>query len=180
VEYFFYAMHVARKSRIQGDRMDEYAPPQANIDHSPGSGAQITVSMIESLRKTKGWARLVSVMLFIVAALSAIGGVFALVEATRMTFMSAQAGSAKGFVAAMGVAYVLFAFFYGVLAFYLSVYATNIGRLMEDGQTEHMESALEAQWKFWRLAGVFVLIGLALVVVGIVAAIAIPAPQVGR
>lgn len=155
--------------------MNQYAPPQANLDHSPGSGAQITVSMIESLRKSKGWVRLVSVLLAIFAALSGIGGTLVLVESIRMGLVSQMAAKNIGLMAGMGIAYVSFAVVYGVLAFYLSGFATNIGRLVEDGQIEHMESALESQWKFWRLAGVLVLMAMVMMFVGIVAAIAIPA-----
>jgi hypothetical protein len=60
------------------------------------------------------------------------------------------------------------------LAIYLIKHSNAISQLGRDQSSEAMELALAHQQKFWRLAGVIVLISIVLFVVGIVAAIAIP------
>jgi uncharacterized membrane protein len=77
--------------------------------------------------------------------------------------------------AGMGIAYLLIALLYIFPALYLIKYSSAIGRLVSGGQEADMEAALHQQRKFWKFVGVLALIGTVLSVVGIVAAIALPA-----
>jgi hypothetical protein len=56
---------------------------------------------------------------------------------------------------------------YGALGFYLVKYSGAISRLIGDASSASMEIALQYQQKFWRLAGVMVLLFLLMFVIGI-------------
>jgi hypothetical protein len=65
--------------------------------------------------------------------------------------------------------------FYIVPGVYLVRYATRIREFVTQGQRAvQLESALDTQRAFWKFIGVLTVIGLVVMVVGIVAAIAIP------
>ena len=156
---------------------NQYAPPTANLDALPGGGGGITNAMLEALRKTKGWVMLVGIMLFVAAA-------FTVLVAVVMVFAGDMLGGAKGVPKAMtaGISafYLVFAIVYGMLGLYLVKYSSAISRLMGDGSSESMEIALQSQQKFWRLAGFLMLLFLIFAVLGIAAAIAIPAMMAAR
>ncbi len=157
-----------------------YAPPSANLSGSTGAHGQITDAMVESLRKTKGWVLLIAILLFIFAALMGLGSIGIFIGAGAMSAGVTGAKSASmpaGMMFGMGFMYLVFALIYVVLGVYLAKYSSSIGRLQRDGESHSMEAALESQQKFWRLTGVLTLLGLVLMVVGIVAAIAIPMMQ---
>ncbi len=156
---------------------NQYAPPTSNLDSLPNEGGGITNAMLEALRKTKGWVMLVGIMLFLAAA-------FTVFAALAMVFAGDMLGGAKGvpkgMAAGVGVFYLVFAIVYGALGFYLVKYSSAISRLIGDGSSESMEVALQYQQKFWRLAGFLMLLFLIFAVLGIVAAIAIPAMMAAR
>jgi Family of unknown function (DUF5362) len=133
---------------------------------------EITDAMLDALRGTKGWVRLIGILAFIAAA-------FTVVAAIAMTVGTGMMGSRRGVppagvMALVGVIYLLGGVIYTFLGLYLVKYSGAIGRLMREGRVEAMEAALQYQRKFWRLAGIMSLVMLALVVLGIVAAISIP------
>jgi Na+/melibiose symporter-like transporter len=156
---------------------NQYAPPSSNLDHLPSEGTGITSAMLEALRKTKGWVMLVGIMLFLAAA-------FTILAALVMIFAGNMLGASntmpKGATVAMGAFYLVFAVVYGALGFYLVKYSGAISRLIGDASSESMEVALQYQQKFWRLAGFLMLLFLIFAVLGIVAAIAIPAMMAAR
>lgn len=156
---------------------NQYAPPSSNLDHLPNESAGITNAMLEALRKTKGWVMLVGIMLFVAAA-------FTVLMAVVMVFAGDMLGGAKsvpkGMTAGISAFYLVFAIVYGMLGLYLVKYSSAISRLMGDGSSESMEIALQSQQKFWRLAGFLMLLFLIFAVLGIAAAIAIPAMMAAR
>ena len=156
---------------------NQYAPPTSNLDALPSEGGGITSAMLEALRKTKGWVLLVGVMLFLAAA-------FTVLMAVVMVFAGDMFGGAKGVPKGMGIGigalYLVFAFVYGMLGLYLVKYSNAISRLIGDGSSESMEVALQSQQKFWRLAGFLMLLFLIFAMLGMVAAIAIPAFMAAR
>lgn len=79
-----------------------------------------------------------------------------------------------GVMAFMALLYVAIALVYVFLGLYLLKYSGAIGRLLRDGQAASMEAALQAQQKFWRLAGIIALVAVVISVLGIIAAIVIP------
>ena len=156
---------------------NQYAPPTSNLDALPSEGGGITSAMLEALRKTKGWVLLVGIMLF-------LGAAFTVLMAVVMVFAGDMFGGAKGVPKGMGIGigmlYLVFAFVYGMLGLHLVRYSSAISRLIGDGSSESMETALQHQQKFWRLAGFLMLLFLIFAVLGIVAAIAIPAFMAAR
>jgi hypothetical protein len=152
-----------------------YAPPLANVgDRTPGMDS-ITEEMIDALRGTKGWVLLIGILMFLGAALTALGGIAALFGSTMMGAVGVKGGLPAGAMIGMGAFYILAAVIYVFLGLHLVRYSSAIGRLAGSGQAGDMEAALEQQRKFWRLAGVLVLIMIVFMVLGIIAAIAIPA-----
>lgn len=156
-----------------------YAPPQANVgDRAPGEGA-ITEEMINALRGTKGWVLLIGILMFLGAALTSLGGIVAMFGSAMMG--ASVGGAPAGMFIGMGVVYILMAVIYVFLGLYLVKYSSAISRLINSGQAVDLEAALQQQRKFWRLAGVLALIMIVFMVLGIIAAIAIPALMgVGR
>ena len=156
---------------------NQYAPPTSNLDALPSEGVGVTSAMLEALRKTKGWVLLVGVMLFLAAA-------FTVLMAVVMVFAGDMFGGVKGVPKGMGIGigvlYIVFAIVYGMLGLHLVRYSSAISRLIGDGSSESMETALQHQQKFWRLAGFLMLLFLIFAVLGIVAAIAIPAFMAAR
>jgi hypothetical protein len=158
---------------------NQYAPPTSNLDTLPNEGGGITSAMLEALRKTKGWVMLVGIMLFVAAA-------FTILAALVMIFAGSMLGASntnsmpKGATAAMGAFYLVFAVVYSALGFYLVKYSGAISRLIGDASSASMEIALQYQQKFWRLAGFLMLLFLIFAVLGIAAAIAIPAMMAAR
>ena len=148
-----------------------YSAPTTNPDSTPSGSGAITSNMLDALRRTKGWVRLVGILLF-------IGATFTVFAALAMTLGAGMGGSARGapfaMLAGMALFYLLIAVIYVFLGLHLVKYAGAINRLLGDGQAESMEEALQHQQKFWRLAGIMALVVIGFGVLGIVAAIVIP------
>jgi hypothetical protein len=153
---------------------NQYAPPLANLEQTIGAGDQITNAMIESLSMTKTWVRIVSIALFIVAIFTLMGGLAVVVGFGVGSAANAKAG-AGALMIGMGFLYLLMAAIYVGLAYYLFQYSSSIGRMLLSDVSINMENALENQRKFWKLAGILVAVGLSITVLGILAAVVIPA-----
>ena len=148
------------------------SPYTTTAANAASSGGAVSANVLEALRGTKGWVKLVGVLLF-------IGAAFTVIAAVGMTVGMGMMGSQKGAMpfgvaVLIGLVYVALAAIYIFLGLYLVKCAGAIGRLLTDVQVTTLGEALQYQRKFWRLAGILVLISLVLAVLGIVAAIAIP------
>jgi Family of unknown function (DUF5362) len=151
-----------------------YAPPLANVaDRAPGGGS-ITEEMISALRGTKGWVLLIGILMFIAAIFMGLGGVFMMFGSAMMGAAGMKDGAPAGMFIGIGAVYLLMTVIYVFMGIYLVKYSSAISRLIASGQSADMEAALEQQRKFWRLAGVLALIAIVFMVVGMLAAIAIP------
>ncbi|HEX9391858.1 MAG TPA: DUF5362 family protein [Usitatibacteraceae bacterium] len=152
-----------------------YAAPDAASDGLPAAGGAITGVMLDALRGTKGWVKLVGILMFIGAAFTVIAALAMTLGGAAMRGMGGGAGAAQlGMMVGMAGFYLLMAAIYVFLGLHLVRYAGAINRLLADGDGESMEDALQHQQKFWRLAGIMVLIGMGFAIIGMVAAIAIP------
>ena len=151
---------------------NQYAPPQANVDDVTPGGGSITARMVDAMRGTKPWVLLIGILLFVGAAFSVIGGVG--VMAGSAMIGAARGGASASFFVGMGAIYLVAAIIYIFLGLYLVRYSGAIGRLLNAGQASDMEEALQHQRKFWRLAGIMAVIMIGFMVLGIIAAIAIP------
>ncbi len=160
---------------------NHYAPPQANVDDVTPSGQRITGTMIDALRGTKGWVLLVGILSLIGAAFMVLGGVGMLFGSA---FMGAAGGAAgappAAMIAGMGAAYLIFAVIYIFPGLFLIRYSSAIGRLLNSGQAQDMEDALNQQRKFWKLIGVLFVILLVVMVIGMIAAVTLPLMMAGR
>lgn len=151
-----------------------YAPPAAAVDDvHRGGHALVTPAIVESLRGTRSWVLLIAVCMFLGAALSAFGGIAVMVSSA---FLPRQAGpGGAGMLAVMGAFYLFFAFLYALLGWYLIGFHGAASRVVREAQVQDLEGALEAQRKFWRMAGIMVMAAIMLVVLGMGAAVMIPA-----
>ena len=136
------------------------------------SGA-VTGPTKEALRGTKGWVKLVGIALYIGAAFTVLAMAMVIFGTGAMGGMK-QGAMPFAMMIAMSGFYVVVAAIYIFLGMYLLNYSKAIGRLLIDDQVNTLEAALQAQQKFWRLAGILVVVMLVVSVLGILAAIAIP------
>lgn len=115
----------------------------------------VTPLMIEHLRATKPWVRLISVVMFIFVGLMFLGGLF-------MIFGAAASGGAMRGAAGVGPVVGIFYFIFGALylipAYFLHQYASSINELLRGGGDVAMENALGSQKSFWRFSGILTLI----------------------
>ena len=152
---------------------DPYAAQEANHEGAVAASGMVTGPTREALRGTKVWVKLVGILLL-------IGAVFTVLAAAAVMLGVGTMGGSKQsspplvMMAVMCTFYFVIAAIYVFLGMYLLKYARAIGQLMVDDDVATLELALQSQQKFWRLAGIMVLIMLVLSLIGIVAAIVIP------
>jgi hypothetical protein len=111
-----------------------------------------------SLYSSKGWVRFVSVLGFICFAIMIIM-IFAM-----MSFVGAMGGGAVILVFLLMLALTVVIF---MLALRLSKYASSIGRMEVSRDPADLENAMIEQMKFWRIAGIMVLIGLVITILAL-------------
>jgi hypothetical protein len=119
------------------------------------------------LAGTQPWVRLMSILGFISAGLMILSGVGMLIFG-----MAQLGGGAEAF--AIGIIYPLFGILYMVPSLYLFRYATRIAEYLRGNQEIQLELALDSQRSFWKFVGILSVIGIAIAILGIVAAILIP------
>ncbi len=126
----------------------------------PLANVPVTPLMVDHLRATKPWVRLISVVMFIFAGLIFLGGFL-------MLFMPSPAGMRGfGFGPVIGIIYFLMGGLYLFPAYFLHQYASSIQDLLQGGGDSAMENVLGSQKSFWRFSGI-----LTLVIIGIYALI---------
>jgi hypothetical protein len=148
--------------------MSPYAPPQPQ-------GA-ITANMVQSLRQTKPWVRLLSIVGFLATGFMLLAGLFMLVAGAMSQSLVGRAspfGAVGGVL--LGVLYALLALLYLFPSLFLFRYASAIARMLNGETVGGMEAALEQQKSFWRFMGIMTLIVLCLyaVMLAIVAVVAV-------
>jgi len=154
-------------------RQDEsFAFESAASGGDAAGDAVVTDAMLAALAATRPWVRLVSVLLFIGAGLGLLAALISMLAV----------GHAPGGPPAVlvGGIQVLACLLYLVPAWYLSHYAGALGSFLQDGAVAELEAALDHQKSFWKFVGILTLISIVLAVVGIAAAILIPALFAGR
>jgi hypothetical protein len=123
-----------------------------------------TANIVAAMAGTRPWVRLISVLMFIAAALMVL-----------VTAASLLAGGVSGapvaLIAPFQIANIVLYLF---PAYFLYKYSGSIGVFLRDGGTGELEAALGYQKSFWKFIGILTLVMLVISVVGIVAAIAIP------
>ncbi len=153
---------------------DPYAAPAYSQTSAGGPYAgAVPEGAIQMLAQTKPWVRLISVMIFIGAALMLVGGVAMFFIGGNMSPPGSSAGFKAGFGIGMAIFYMLFAFLYIYPGVKLWKYASAIARLMRTRSTGDLEFALAQQRSFWRFFGILILIFISLYVLIIVGAVVI-------
>ena len=132
-----------------------------------------TESMMLSLRQTKPWAMLISVLGFISIALMLLFSM-----GTLFVFPKGAGGSSFFPGILSSIMNLLMGILYFFPALFLFKFASAIGRLLEGGGTKDMEEALINQKSFWKFAGILTLVMMGIAIIGMFAAIILP--QIAR
>jgi hypothetical protein len=128
--------------------------------------------MIESLVKTRPWVLLIGIVMIVGCVFMVFGGLAMFALGNIAGFGAEGLGPMAG--AGVGAAYLVLAVLYFFPALYLVRYAGAIKRI-GPANPAAMEEALARQASFWRLVGILttVLIGLYVVAIAVIAAIAV-------
>jgi|SRR5687767_6322232 hypothetical protein len=114
-----------------------------------------TERALDLLRQTRPWARIVAIMLFVLAGLclliGCVGGIAA-IASTRSSH------------ALVVLIYLPFAALYLAPALYVHRYASRISALLFGRREHDLEAALEAQKSFWKFTGIMIIVMLGLAV----------------
>lgn len=145
----------------------------AAVPSSPSGPQTITTAVIEPLRATKGWARFLSILGFIVSGFMILAG---LAMMLGMGAMVAGLGGSVGtqetvMLVVMGGVYILFALLYLIPSMWLFRYASRIGDLLQSQSEIDLIAALHAQKSFWKFVGIMAAIVMGIYAVIIVIAI---------
>src|SRR6185436_10598902 len=144
-----------------------FAAPARPVADPSGSSGTVSATVVETLRRTKGWVRFMAVMGFIgsgLCLLVALGcavvgfagaNALAQVQAPNPVF---PAAIFFGYAVLMCVAAVIYLF----PSLRLLKYANAIGRLELARDSGALEGALEQQRAFWRVVGVITITSLLL------------------
>lgn len=147
--------------------LDAYAPPQSTVRDVNGGGGLMTDSIVSSLRKTRPWVLLLSVLGFIGAAFMVIAAVPMLLGSGFMATEGLDAAGAFGgasMLIGMGVFYLILGVIYFMASLYLLRYAGSIKRAVAGMQVADLEVALSQQASFWKLMGILTLISILAVI----------------
>ena len=128
-----------------------------------------TELMLLSLRQTKPWAMLISVLGFI-----SIGLMLLFSLATLFVFPKGAGGSSFSPNILSGIVNILMVLLYFFPALFLFKFASSIGRLLEGGGVKDLEEALLNQKSFWKFVGILTLVLFGIAIIGMVTAIVIP------
>ncbi len=165
---------------IMENNPSPYAAPSSNVfAASSAVGEGITDGVIEQLRRTKGWVKLLGVLFIIGAVLMFIFGLVVMLGGGAIGFAEMSgAGVASGaMMVGMGIGNTIFGLLYLYPGIKLWKYGSSIDRLIQDRSNVTLEAALNEQRGFWKFVGVITLVvivlyGLIIVGVGVFAGIA--------
>jgi hypothetical protein len=139
-----------------------YQAPEADLDDAPRTreGAELDGlrEILEPLKLTRPWVKLVSVAGLVGAVLLVIAGVIALFTEVKNSTL-------------VGLLYILVGAVYVVPSLHLSRYAAGIQELLRTRETASLGRALDHQRKFWHFIGVLMLLVLAVQAIGILVVI---------
>ncbi len=156
---------------------NQYEPPHSDVENaSVANAAGISNAMIEAMRGTKPWVLLIGIVLIISSVFMVIATVGMIIATT--IGMGVNGPETAPFIG-VAIMYGVFSIIYIMMGVYLFKYSSAIGRLLYSGSIANMEDALHSQRKFWKMAGIITAIMLILMVLGFVAAMAIPFLSMG-
>jgi|SRR5215213_964317 len=130
----------------------EYNLNPYHNQQDPLANVPVTPLMVEHLRATKPWVRLISVIMFISVGLMFLGGL-------AMMFIPTPVGMrGVGIGPIIGIFYFIFGGLYLFPAYFLHQYASSIQDFLQGGGDSAMENALGSQKSFWRFVGILTLV----------------------
>jgi hypothetical protein len=142
-----------------------HPPMDANVDKNRAILNYIT----NSLRATRPWTRLLSILGFIGGAFTILAGIGMIVGRNFIPVSDKMPPPEF-----LGILYILTSVFYLVPSVWLSRYSSAISSFLKQSDAIQLAKAIAYQKSFWKFVGIMVLVLIAIVVLGIMAAILIP------
>jgi hypothetical protein len=143
--------------------------PESNRDENPKSERAILNYISNSLRATRPWTRLFSILGFIGTGMIILMGI-----ALALGGPFFQAAERVPLPAYAGIFYILGSILYLVPSIWLFKYSSAITRFLSGGGAIELGNAIAFQKSFWKFLGIMTLVMIGLTVIGIIAAIFIP------
>jgi hypothetical protein len=143
--------------------------PREAKDTSVDKNKAILNYIMKSLRATKPWTRLLSILGFIGTGFTILlglgmmlGGNFIPIppEAPPLVYL--------------GIFYILTSVFYLVPSIWLSKYSSAIDSFLKGGDSVQLGNAMAYQKSFWKFVGILMLVFIIIAILGLLAAILIP------
>lgn len=125
--------------------------------------------MVNSLRATRPWTRLISILGFIGVAFSILAGIAMIIG--RNFFPISDKAPPLAFV---GIIYMLTSVFYLVPSIWLSKYSSAISSFLKESDAIQLAKAIAYQKSFWKFVGITVLVFIVIAILGVIAATLIP------
>ena len=141
-------------------------PGEASVDKNRA----ILNYIMNSLRATKPWTRLLSILGFIGTGLTILMGLGIMVGGS---FFPVPPEAPP--LAYLGIFYILTSVLYLIPSIWLSKYSSAIESFLKGGDSVQLGNAIAYQKSFWKFMGILVLICIVIAILGILAAILIPA-----
>ncbi len=145
-----------------------YEAPSANLSGHETFGAHtggVTQGVVEQLRRTKGWTRFISVLSIIIGVILIFFAVFA---SSTMASAGRALPGIGGFIGIIMVVYGIIGVLQIIIGAKLGGFSSAVQKLMYSAQESDLEDALDRQRSFWIFAGVMMIIGLLIGIIGIV------------
>jgi len=143
--------------------------PGPSMDANVDKNKAILNYMVNSLRATRPWTRLLSILGFIGVAFSILAGIAMIIG--RNFFPVSDKAPPLAF---LGIIYMLTSVFYLVPSIWLSKYSSAISSFLKQNDAIQLAKAIAYQKSFWKFVGITVLVLMAIAILGIIAAILIP------
>ena len=143
-------------------------PPKAR-DTSVDKNKAVLNYIMNSLRATKPWTRLLSILGFIGTGLTILVGLGLMVGGNLIP-MPPEAPP----LAYLGIFYILTSVFYLVPSIWLSKYSSAIDSFLKGGDSVQLGNAMAYQKSFWKFVGILMLVFIIIAILGLLAAILIP------
>ena len=143
--------------------------PGASTDAHVDKNKAILNYMVNSLRATRPWTRLLSILGFIGVAFSILAGIGMIVGRSLIPISDKAPPMAY-----LGIFYILTSVFYLVPSIWLSKYSSAISSFLKESDSIQLAKAIAYQKSFWKFVGITALVLIVIVALGIIAAILIP------
>ncbi|MBI3562565.1 MAG: hypothetical protein HY080_12710 [Gammaproteobacteria bacterium] len=109
------------------------------------------------LRSTRAWVRFAGTLFFASAVLSLFSTIDAVMDQHLLTLPQTSEQELH-MTAALGVVNVIFE---SLLGYCLFVYASRVGLYLHSGQPSELESALNVNRQYWKTAGIYAVVFIA-------------------